>query len=405
MSSPPGIIPLRPALRVLAACLLPVSAAVADPSGPGWGVTRFAGGGDLSYVTSLAFDADGVLFAGEANLITGAGRVVRLPDADGDGIADRVEVVATGLGAVTGIAFLPSGGERRGDSVPPRTVLERIRRGEMRGRRMGLVVSHFESSVGGTISILEDRNRDGVAESRRDVVTDLPSDGLNANQQPAIGPDGLVYFGQGARTNAGVPGPGAPADAPENGTILRVRPDGTGLEIVARGLRNAFDLAFMPDGELFATDNGPDPGGPGPVAGAPDELNSIVSGAHYGWPSVPGFPPEGSGIVGPVATFGASTSTDGLALVTEGTLCGHEGDLVAAQFGSFTNPSIGRRLVLIDFLAPHAVVVEPIATGFGRPLDVVLGPDGGLWVADFSNAFFAPGSAAVWHLVPDAPCD
>ena len=63
-----------------------------------------------------------------------------------------------------------------------------------------------------------------------------------------------------------------------------------------------------------------------------------------------------------------------------------------------TNPAIGRRLVLIDFRGPHAVTVDAIATGFGRPLDVVLGPEGDAWVADFSNAFFSSGSAAVWRL-------
>jgi glucose/arabinose dehydrogenase len=290
-------------------------------------------------------------------------------------------------------------------------VLERIRRGEMKGRRMSLVVSHFTPGVGGTITLLSDRDGDLVAESRRDVATGLPSDGLNGNQQPAIGPDGWIYFGQGARTNAGVPSGGGPADGPENGAVLRVRPDGGGREVVARGLRNAFDLAFTASGELFATDNGPDPSGPGPVAGALDELDAIVSGEDYGWPALNGFPPEGSGTVGPVATFSPSTSTDGLAIVPPGTLCGNEGDLVAAQFGSFTNPAIGRRLVLIDFKAPHAVTVTPIATGFGRPLDVVVGPDGDLWVADFSNAFFSPSSASIWHLaradadgdgVPDA---
>jgi hypothetical protein len=47
--------------------------------------------------------------------------------------------------------------------------------------------------------------------------------------------------------------------------------------IYAEGLRNAYDLAFAPNGELFATENGPD-------ADMPDELNHIREGAHYGFP-------------------------------------------------------------------------------------------------------------------------
>ncbi len=47
--------------------------------------------------------------------------------------------------------------------------------------------------------------------------------------------------------------------------------------IFARGTRNAYDMAFAPNGDLFAIDNGPD-------ADYPDELNWIQEGAHYGFP-------------------------------------------------------------------------------------------------------------------------
>ncbi len=47
--------------------------------------------------------------------------------------------------------------------------------------------------------------------------------------------------------------------------------------IYAWGVRNAYDLAFAPNGELFAIDNGPD-------ADYPEELNWIREGHHYGFP-------------------------------------------------------------------------------------------------------------------------
>ena len=47
--------------------------------------------------------------------------------------------------------------------------------------------------------------------------------------------------------------------------------------IWARGTRNAYDMAFAPNGDLFAIDNGPD-------ADYPDELNWIREGLHYGFP-------------------------------------------------------------------------------------------------------------------------
>ncbi|HEU0292071.1 MAG TPA: PQQ-dependent sugar dehydrogenase [Anaerolineales bacterium] len=51
---------------------------------------------------------------------------------------------------------------------------------------------------------------------------------------------------------------------------------GSGL-IFAWGTRNAYDLAFAPNGDLFAVDNGPD-------ADFPDELNWLREGLHYGFP-------------------------------------------------------------------------------------------------------------------------
>lgn len=72
--------------------------------------------------------------------------------------------------------------------------------------------------------------------------------------------------------------------------IMRVPTDATDLElpnddavlrakgyIFADGVRNAFDLAFAPNGDLFGVDNGPD-------ADYPDELNWLREGKHYGFP-------------------------------------------------------------------------------------------------------------------------
>lgn len=112
----------------------------------------------------------------------------------------------------------------------------------------------------------------------------------------AVSPDGRdVYLNSGARTDhgevesAGGQFPGL-REAPLTTKILRVPAAGSDLVltndtaaltaagyIFAEGVRNAFDLAFGPGGELFGTDNGPD-------RSMADELNWLREGHHYGFP-------------------------------------------------------------------------------------------------------------------------
>jgi glucose/arabinose dehydrogenase len=69
-----------------------------------------------------------------------------------------------------------------------------------------------------------------------------------------------------------------------NGTVLRMNPDGSGLEVYAWGLRNPYGVAWGPDGRLYASDNGYDERGSRPIANAEDNVWVIREGAWYGWP-------------------------------------------------------------------------------------------------------------------------
>jgi glucose/arabinose dehydrogenase len=76
-----------------------------------------------------------------------------------------------------------------------------------------------------------------------------------------------------------------------NGTILRMKPDGSNLEVFAWGLRNPFGLAWSDDGKLYASDNGYDERGGRPIAHAPDLLWEIKQDAWYGFPDYAGGVP------------------------------------------------------------------------------------------------------------------
>jgi glucose/arabinose dehydrogenase len=65
---------------------------------------------------------------------------------------------------------------------------------------------------------------------------------------------------------------------------MRCNLDGTGLELVAWGLRNPYGLGFSPDGRLLALDLGMNDRGSRPVGDAPSCLYAIEHGAWYGWP-------------------------------------------------------------------------------------------------------------------------
>ncbi len=189
-----------------------------------------------------------------------------------------------------------------------------------------LYVSHR-----GKISVVENGNL-------KDLVTGLPSFGDHQNNQLTVGPDGMIYFGQGTVTNSGVIGPdnakwlekypgihdeSAKAvtfvdkafesknplkDGGEmaktrpfqsfnhpdasvsvegtnkaNGTILRFNPDGGEVEVYAWGLRNPYGLIWT-GGKLYASENGLDARGSRPVANDKEDLYLIKQGAWYGWP-------------------------------------------------------------------------------------------------------------------------
>ena len=109
-------------------------------------------------------------------------------------------------------------------------------------------------------------------------------------------PDGQnIYVTSGSRTDHGEVQanngkfPGV-REVPLTAAIFRIPMAGTDLVLVndeaelqaqgylfARGLRNAFDLAYAPNGDLFASENGPD-------SDYPEELNWIRQGYHYGFP-------------------------------------------------------------------------------------------------------------------------
>jgi hypothetical protein len=215
-----------------------------------------------------------------------------------------------------------------------------------------------------------DTDDDGFYEQTTDLVSSLPCAGHQTNAL-AFGPDGQLYISQGEFHN-------------QPGALLRLNPNDSRAkpETVATGFRNMYSFVFAPNGDIFGTDNGPDD------KAGPDEVNFIVPHGNYGFPDYFGVPPPDSHTLGPLAIFPDHAAAEGITLYT-GTQFPRDfqGNLFVALFGQFFSAEVvGHKIVRVKLTrerAEYQAVVSDFATGFERPLDVTVGPDGALYVNEF----------------------
>jgi putative heme-binding domain-containing protein len=135
------------------------------------------------------------------------------------------------------------------------------------------------------LSAFRDRDGDGKADSRVDLITGLGPEvpgfnGINDHIASGIrlGMDGFLYISVGDK---GIPhGVGRDGKTIRlfGGGVIRVRPDGTGLEIVSTGERNPLSVALSATDEVFTFGNDDD------SKRWPNSLTHHVVGGHYGYP-------------------------------------------------------------------------------------------------------------------------
>ena len=226
------------------------------------------------------------------------------------------------------------------------------------------------------------------------VVNDtFPKDEHHGWKFIRFGPDGLLYVPVGAPCNV------CERADPRYAAILRMRQDGTGLEVFASGVRNTVGFDWSPDGgELWFTDNGRDMMGDDVP---PDELNRAPrKGLHFGFPYVhgrdlpdPEFGARGkpAGFTPPERELPAHVASLGMRFY-KGRMFppGYRGQVFIAEHGSWNRSQpIGYRVSLVRLDGNRAVSYEAFADGWlqggrawGRPVDVQEMPDGSLLVSD-----------------------
>ncbi len=218
----------------------------------------------------------------------------------------------------------------------------------------------------------------------------FPRDKHHGWKYMAFGPDGLLYVPVGAPCNV------CERQNPQYASILRMKPDGSALEIYAHGVRNTVGFDWNPETkELWFTDNGRDELGDNLP---PDELNRAPkAGMNFGFPYCHGGdiadPKFGadqpcSKFTPPEVKLGPHVASLGMKFYTGSEFpAEYKNRVFIAEHGSWnrTEP-IGYRITTVD---PKTKKYEVFAEGWlqngqawGRPVDVLVLPDGDLLVSD-----------------------
>ena len=334
-----------------------------DPALPD-GVTSLAGGFEIAAVATdeavpvkMAWAPDGRLFFNE--LVTGG---IRILDAGGSLVSAPYATVPVLTGAERGLLGL---------AISPDFATD------------GHVYVYASTAAGDG---KPDRNRvlrytgTGATGSGPEVIVDdLPIHATQNAGHLAFGPDGNLYVTVG---DTGDPDR-AQADGSLAGRVLRYAPDGTipadtpiaGSPEWARGFRTPFALAFQPGtGGLFATENGP---------AAHDELDYVQPGKNFEW----GAPPD--------ASFGALRGIRIVdwtpVIVPTGIVFGSGAQFGAAYEGNLFLGSYDlaevRRFVIdgVDVVSEEKFVNFTDEGIDQKPLDLLVAPDGTLYVSTFTT--------------------
>ena len=225
------------------------------------------------------------------------------------------------------------------------------------------------------------------------IYDDLPKDEAHGWKFIGIGPDDKLYV------PVGQPGNNVLHDD-AHGQIRRINLDGTGAEVIARGIRNTVGFDWHPETkQLYFTDNGRD----WLSEDVPeDELNRVTKvGEHFGSPYLPPGQHRRSGIrLGQIVQrvhqagglLGPHSAALGMRFYTGNMFPkAYKNVAIIARHGSWNRTKkFGGDIVIVKLNKDGTMKsMEPFITGFlednsylGRPVDVLLLKDGSLLVSD-----------------------
>lgn len=313
----------------------------------GFEVTLFASEPMVVKPIQMNWDAEGRLWVISStaypHLKTGEqanDKVFVLEDTDGDGVADKSTVFAEGLLTPTGI--LPGDG--------------------------GVYVANSTE-----ILFLADTDGDGKADVRRKVLSGFgTADTHHLIHTFRWGPEGRLYFNQSIYIHSHVETPWGIRRL-EGGGVWKLNPQTLELDVYAHGLINPWGLRFDRFGQSFLTDGAGGEGinyaFPGATFVATPGAERIIRGLNPGQPKHSGLD----------IVSGRHLPED------------WQGDLITNDFRAnrinrFKLEEQGSGYASKQM--PDLLWTDHVAF---RPVDITIGPDGAIYVADWYNPIIQHG--------------
>jgi len=311
---------------------------------------------NLGGVRFMVLGPDGAVYASRPR----AGEIVRLVDANGDGVAEAKSTALVGLNEPHGMTFF-----RGAFYVAETDKLTRF-------------------AVGA----------DGQPHGAGTVVTTYPGNSGHSTRTVIVGPDSMLYVSVGSRCNI------CEGDTPKRAVVLQVNPASGATRPYSIGLRNAVGLAVNPATKaIWATTHERDNLGDDIP---PEEIDILKDGGDFGWPYCWGDrqpnpeydkPGRCDATIPPALMMQAHSAPLGIAFLANATHLRPEyrGDALVAFHGSW-NRSVptGAKVVRIRIADGKPVGYEDFVRGWqgangerwGRPVDVLVMRDGAVLISD-----------------------